>query len=72
VADSHLCCGSAGTYSILQGEIAGRLREDKLGKLQANGPELIATANIGCQTHLASGADVPVVHWITLLDQARS
>lgn len=68
VADSHLCCGSAGTYSILQGDIAGRLREDKLHKLQANGPELIATANIGCQTHLASGSDVPVVHWITLLD----
>ncbi len=68
IADSHLCCGSAGTYSILQPQIAGRLRADKLRALQAGAPELIATANIGCQTHLAARAEVPVVHWITLLD----
>jgi glycolate oxidase iron-sulfur subunit len=68
VTDSHLCCGSAGTYSILQPELSSRLRDEKLGNLQAAGPELIATANIGCQTHLAQGAGVPVVHWITLLD----
>ncbi|MGD8312398.1 MAG: glycolate oxidase subunit GlcF [Gammaproteobacteria bacterium] len=68
VADAHLCCGSAGTYSILQPELAGRLRDAKLAALQADGPELIATANIGCLLHLAGNADVPVVHWIELLE----
>jgi glycolate oxidase iron-sulfur subunit len=68
VDEAHLCCGSAGTYSVLQPEIAGQLRERKLSNLQARGPELIATANIGCQTHLAAASGVPVVHWITLLD----
>lgn len=67
VAESHLCCGSAGSYVILQPEIAGQLRARKLDNLQAHGPELIATANIGCQTHLAAGSDVPVVHWIYLV-----
>lgn len=71
VIDRHLCCGSAGTYSILQGRLAGQLRNDKLNKLQAGQPELIATANIGCQMHLASGTELPVVHWITLLDPDR-
>jgi glycolate oxidase iron-sulfur subunit len=70
VDEAHLCCGSAGTYSLLQPELAGQLRERKLGHLQARGAELIATANIGCQMHLAAGAAVPVVHWISLLDQA--
>jgi glycolate oxidase iron-sulfur subunit len=69
VDEAQLCCGSAGTYSILQPEIAGQLRERKLSNLQARGPELIATANIGCQTHLAATSDVPVVHWITLLEE---
>jgi glycolate oxidase iron-sulfur subunit len=69
VDEAHLCCGSAGTYSILQPEIAGQLRDRKLTGLQARGPELIATANIGCQTHLAAASGVPVVHWITLLDR---
>lgn len=68
VDDAHLCCGSAGTYSVLQPELAGQLRERKLSNLQARGPELIASANIGCQTHLAAVSDVPVVHWISLLD----
>jgi glycolate oxidase iron-sulfur subunit len=68
VADAHLCCGSAGTYSILQPEIATQLRRHKLVALQAERPEVIATANIGCQTHLASGTARPVVHWIELLD----
>jgi glycolate oxidase iron-sulfur subunit len=68
VEESHLCCGSAGTYSLLQPEIAGQLRERKLSNLQARGPELIATANIGCQSHLAAASVVPVVHWITLLE----
>ena len=69
VDEVHLCCGSAGTYSVLQPAIANQLRTRKLSNLQARGPELIATANVGCQTHLAAEAGVPVVHWITLLDQ---
>lgn len=67
VADAHLCCGSAGTYSILQGKLAGPLRDNKLAALQAEHPELIATANIGCLAHMAGHAGVPVVHWIELL-----
>lgn len=69
VTDTHLCCGSAGTYSILQKEISLKLRDNKILALQKNSPELIATANIGCLMHLRSGADVPVVHWINLLEQ---
>ena len=69
VADSHLCCGSAGTYSILQAEIARTLRDNKLAALSAGLPELIATANIGCLTHLQSGSALPVRHWIELIDE---
>jgi glycolate oxidase iron-sulfur subunit len=68
-ADSHLCCGSAGTYSVLQPELAYRLRDDKLRNLQAVQPERIVTANIGCVTHLQSGTDTPVEHWIELVDR---
>jgi glycolate oxidase iron-sulfur subunit len=68
VEESHLCCGSAGTYSLLQPDLAGQLRERKLSNLQARGPEVIATANIGCQSHLAAASAVPVVHWISLLE----
>ena len=66
VKDAHLCCGSAGTYSVLQSELAQRLRQDKLVNLTAGSPDVIATANVGCQMHLASPA-CPVVHWIELL-----
>jgi glycolate oxidase iron-sulfur subunit len=68
--DSHLCCGSAGTYSVLQPELAYRLRDAKLASLQATGPEMIVSANIGCLTHLQSGTATPVLHWIELLDHA--
>jgi len=68
VPDAHLCCGSAGTYSILQPGLAGRLKDDKLKALGQGGPDVIATANIGCQTHLQSGTDLPVRHWIEILD----
>ncbi|WP_343653974.1 glycolate oxidase subunit GlcF [Herbaspirillum sp.] len=68
--DSHLCCGSAGTYSILQPELSYRLRDDKIGKLQATDPDMIVTGNIGCVTHLQSGTETPVRHWIELLDAA--
>jgi glycolate oxidase iron-sulfur subunit len=70
VADAHLCCGSAGTYSILQPELAGRLRERKLSALTAGGATSIATANIGCLAHLQAGSPRPVRHWIELLDEA--
>ena len=69
IKDAHLCCGSAGTYSILQPEISTQLRTSKLNALQQHQPELIATANIGCLHHLASGTDTRVLHWIELLDQ---
>jgi glycolate oxidase iron-sulfur subunit len=66
VIDSHMCCGSAGTYSILQPGLAGELAKQRIVALQADTPELIATANIGCQLHLQAQADVPVVHWVEL------
>jgi glycolate oxidase iron-sulfur subunit len=69
VSDAHLCCGSAGTYSILQKGIATQLRENKLDSLLAGQPQVIATANIGCLLHLRSGTDTPVTHWINLLDK---
>jgi glycolate oxidase iron-sulfur subunit len=68
VADAHLCCGSAGTYSILQTALAEELRVNKLRALEANQPDVIATANIGCLLHLAAGTHRPVRHWIELLD----
>ena len=70
VVDGHLCCGSAGTYSLLQPRISRQLRANKLDALQADAPDLIATANIGCLMHLASGADRPIRHWIELLAEA--
>ena len=70
VAESHLCCGSAGTYSILQPELSQQLLENKLESLVAGDPELIATANVGCQLHLQSRARVPVKHWLELLDES--
>lgn len=68
VADAHLCCGSAGTYSLLQPRLARRLRDNKLSTLLAGHPQVIATANIGCQLHLAQKSGIPVVHWVELLD----
>ena len=68
VNDAHLCCGSAGTYSLLQPAISTELRERKLTALQAGSPDVIATANIGCLNHLQLAAAVPVRHWIELLD----
>lgn len=67
VQDPHICCGSAGTYSIFQPRLAGQLRSRKLSNLTAGQPELIATANIGCLLYLQEKADIPVVHWIELL-----
>ena len=70
VADAHLCCGSAGTYSITQPELATQLRDNKLDNLEAGSPEVIVTANIGCQTHLAGANRTPVRHWIEIVDEA--
>jgi glycolate oxidase iron-sulfur subunit len=72
VADGHLCCGSAGTYSILQSALSGKLRERKLAALGAGDPACIATANIGCLTHLQGATTTPVRHWVELLDDAPS
>ena len=68
VLDSHLCCGSAGTYSILQPEISEQLQQNKIENLLAHKPDIIVTSNIGCQTHLQEVSKVPVKHWIHLLD----
>jgi len=68
VEDTHLCCGSAGTYSILQPKLSKQLQKNKLASLQDAKPDVIATANIGCQMHLASDTEVPVKHWIELLE----
>ncbi len=68
--EAHLCCGSAGTYNILQAEIAGQLKTRKLGHLHATRPHVVATGNIGCMTQLAGGCDVPIVHTVELLDWA--
>ncbi len=70
VADSHLCCGSAGTYSILQPALSAQLKTNKLAALEAGDPTCIATANIGCLTHLQSGTARPVRHWMEVLDAA--
>jgi glycolate oxidase iron-sulfur subunit len=69
VPDGHLCCGSAGTYSILQPALSAQLRARKLAALEGGAPEAIATANIGCLSHLQGEARVPVRHWIELLDR---
>ena len=69
-AESHLCCGSAGTYNLLQPEIAGRLRDRKVGNIEATRPDVIAAGNIGCMSQIASGTRVPVVHTVELLDWA--
>jgi len=68
--ESHLCCGSAGTYSVLQPELALQLRERKLGHLAPLAAEVIVSANIGCIQHLGTGTATPVRHWIEVLDEA--
>jgi glycolate oxidase iron-sulfur subunit len=69
VRDSHLCCGSAGTYSILQTELSGELRARKLEALHENSPEIILSANIGCIAHLQGATGTPVRHWIEWVDE---
>ena len=69
-AESHLCCGSAGAYSVLQPEISTALRDRKLGNIEAGKPEMILSSNIGCLGHLQSGTGTPVRHWIEAVDEA--
>ncbi|MEX0283908.1 MAG: glycolate oxidase subunit GlcF [Paracoccaceae bacterium] len=69
-ADSHLCCGSAGTYNLLQPEISGQLKTRKIRTLEAKSPDLIAAGNIGCMMQIGSGTDVPILHTVELLDWA--
>ncbi|WP_339542034.1 glycolate oxidase subunit GlcF [Pseudomonas sp. JAI120] len=70
VPDSHLCCGSAGTYSLTQPELSRQLRDNKLTALESGHPDVIATANIGCQSHLDGAGRTPVRHWIELVEAA--
>ncbi len=67
-ADSHLCCGSAGTYSLTQPAMSYALRKQKLERLHAQEPQIILSANVGCIAHLQSGTSTPVVHWIELVE----
>tara|TARA_B100001765_G_C19361041_1_gene274764 strand:- start:262 stop:549 length:288 start_codon:yes stop_codon:yes gene_type:complete len=69
-ADGHLCCGSAGTYNLMQPELSQALKARKLDTLRATAPQVIAAGNIGCMMQLAGGAGVPVVHTVELLDWA--
>jgi len=69
VPEVHLCCGSAGTYSLTQPTLSKQLRDRKIAALESDGPDLIATANIGCQLHLEAATHTPVVHWLELLDE---
>jgi len=70
VPEAHLCCGSAGTYNIMQPDIAGRLRDRKVANIAKTGPDIIAAGNIGCITQIASGTAIPVVHPVELIDWA--
>lgn len=69
VAEPHLCCGSAGTYVFTEPALSRELRERKLGHLEASGPEVIVTANVGCQLHLGAGTDIPVRHWVSVVQE---
>ncbi|CAE6883453.1 glycolate oxidase subunit GlcF [Ectopseudomonas khazarica] len=70
VPDGHLCCGSAGTYSLTQPELSRQLRDNKLNALESGKPDAIVTANIGCQTHLDGAGRTPVRHWIEIVEEA--
>lgn len=72
VPDGHLCCGSAGTYSLTQPELSRQLRDNKLNALESGKPDAIVTANIGCQTHLDGAGRTPVRHWIEIIEEAMA
>jgi len=68
--ETHLCCGSAGAYSVLQPEISTQLRDRKLGHIAKAKPDMILSSNIGCIGHFQSGTDTPVRHWVEVIDAA--
>ena len=68
IPQGHLCCGSAGTYNILQPEIAGKLLNDKVKNIESINPQIISTGNIGCITQISNGTNIPILHTIELLD----
>jgi glycolate oxidase iron-sulfur subunit len=70
VPEGHICCGSAGTYNLLQPELAGQLRARKVANIERVKPDLIATGNIGCMTQIEKGTTIPIVHTVELLDWA--
>ena len=70
IAEEHFCCGSAGTYNILQPELAIQLRDRKVGNIMASKPDIIASGNIGCMIQIATGVEIPIVHTVELLDWA--
>jgi len=70
VPEGHLCCGSAGTYNLLQPAIARRLRDRKVRNIESTAPDVIATGNIGCMSQIGGGTTIPVVHTVQLLDWA--
>ena len=70
IPEAHICCGSAGTYNLLQPDLANRLRDRKIAHIQEIAPDLIAAGNIGCITQIAAGTGIPVVHPIELIDWA--
>ena len=70
VPEGHICCGSAGTYNLLQPELADRLKARKVGNIERLRPDLIATGNIGCMTQIGKGTGIPIVHTVELLDWA--
>jgi glycolate oxidase iron-sulfur subunit len=70
IPEGHICCGSAGTYNMLQPELSGQLRDRKIGNIESVKPDIVATGNIGCITQLQHGTDIPVVHTVELLDWA--
>ena len=71
IAEAHLCCGSAGTYNIMQPDIAARLRDRKVANIERTGADVIAAGNIGCITQIAAATAIPVVHTVELLDWAN-
>jgi glycolate oxidase iron-sulfur subunit len=71
IPEGHLCCGSAGTYNILQPEIATKLRDRKIANIKSTAPDIIATGNIGCITQIAQACDIPIMHTVELLDWAH-
>ena len=68
IPEGHICCGSAGTYNILQSDIAKKLLEDKVKNIESLKPQIISTGNIGCITQISSGTNIPILHTVELLD----